>query len=147
MNKYKVTKKFGHDRGYSCAFRQWKAQSDCKYLHGYSLAFEITLCSEKLNEHNWVYDFGDFEFLKTWLKDNFDHKLIVAEDDPELELIMKLDKSMANINVVSKISCEAFAQMTFEFIENHIKTLSDELTVEYVTVSEHQANSATYSKK
>ena len=147
MNKYKVTKKFGHDRGYSCAFRQWKAQSDCKFLHGYSLSFEIALCSDQLNEHNWVYDFGDFDFLKKWLKNNFDHKLIVAEDDPELEMIMKLDKSMANVNIVPKISCEAFAQMTYEFIDNHIKSLSSGLRVDYVTVSEHQANSATYSKK
>ena len=60
---YKVTKKFGHDRGYSCAFRQWNAQSNCKYIHGYSLAFEVGLSSNQLNEQNWVYDFGNFNFF------------------------------------------------------------------------------------
>ena len=34
MSTYKVEKYFGHDRGYSCAFRQWGAKSDCRLLHG-----------------------------------------------------------------------------------------------------------------
>jgi len=143
---YRVTKKFGHDRGYSCAFRQWNAQSDCKYIHGYSLAFEVGLSSNQLNEHNWVYDFGDFNFLKEWLQNNFDHKLILAQDDPELEQLAKLNQVSANIVIVPKISCEAFAQMTYDFIDDHIKSLGHKIMVEYVTVSEHQANSATYSK-
>ena len=94
---YRVIKRFGHDRGYSCAFRQWNAQSDCKYIHGYSLAFEVALSSNQLNEQNWVYDFGNFNFLKEWLQNNFDHKFIVAKDDPELEELVKLDKISANI--------------------------------------------------
>ena len=43
MSTYKVEKYFGHDRGYSCAFRQWGAKSDCRLLHGYSLSFTCLL--------------------------------------------------------------------------------------------------------
>ena len=37
MKTFQVIKTFGAERGFSCAFRQWKADSDCKYIHGYSL--------------------------------------------------------------------------------------------------------------
>ena len=44
--------------GFSTTFRQWKANSHCKYIHGYSLSFKLTFKSETLNEYNWVQDFG-----------------------------------------------------------------------------------------
>ena len=56
------------------------------------MAFEVGLSSNQLNEQNWVYDFGNFNFLKEWLQNNFDHKLILAQDDPELEELVKLDQ-------------------------------------------------------
>ena len=84
---YRVTKTYGPERGFSCAFRQWSAKSNCKYLHGYSLGFKIVLESVSLDINNWVYDFGKFTFLEEWLKDNFDHTLLVAKDDPEIDLI------------------------------------------------------------
>ena len=49
MPKYKITKTFGHDSGYSCAFRQWNAKSNCSKIHGYSLGFEINLISHQLD--------------------------------------------------------------------------------------------------
>ena len=52
MSTYKVEKYFGHDRGYSCAFRQWGAKSDCRLLHGYSLSFTICLSSSSLTKDN-----------------------------------------------------------------------------------------------
>lgn len=38
---YRSTKTYGHNAGLSCAFRQWKANSHCKYLHGYALSFKF----------------------------------------------------------------------------------------------------------
>ena len=91
MPKYKITKTFGHDSGYSCAFRQWNAKSNCSKIHGYSLGFEINLISHQLDENNWVFNFGDFKFLKKWLRDNFDHTLLIAKDDPFKEKFLELD--------------------------------------------------------
>lgn len=31
---YQSTKTYGHDRGFSCAFRQWRADSHCRLIHG-----------------------------------------------------------------------------------------------------------------
>ena len=108
---YKVTKTYGHDRGYSCAFRQWSAESNCKYLHGYSLGFKITLQSPTLDINNWVYDFGNFSFLENWLIQNFDHTLLVAKNDPEKEMLMLLNNKVARVIELEKISCEYFLSL------------------------------------
>ena len=137
---YRVTKNYGHNRGFSCAFRQWSADSHCKNLHGYSLGFKIVLESPALNINNWVYDFGNFEFLDKWLSENFDHTLLIAKDDPEFELLMSLNNVTAKVIVLDKISCEYFAEMTFKFIQQSLAKLDVEVVS--VEVSEHESNSA-----
>ena len=141
---YKVTKTYGHDRGYSCAFRQWSAESNCKYLHGYSLGFKITLQSPTLDINNWVYDFGNFSFLENWLTQNFDHTLLVAKNDPEKEMLMLLNNKVARVIELEKISCEYFAEMTFRYIDNHLSNI--DVKVISVEVSEHGSNAAIYTK-
>ena len=44
MSKFKSTKTYKSNKGFSCTFRQFKATSHCKYLHGYSL--EINLVAD-----------------------------------------------------------------------------------------------------
>lgn len=139
---YRVTKNYGHNRGFSCAFRQWSANSHCKNLHGYSLGFKIVLESPTLDINNWVYDFGNFEFLDKWLSENFDHTLLIAKDDPELELLKSLHKVAAKVIVLDKISCEYFAEITFKFIQQYLAELDVEVVS--VEVSEHESNSASF---
>ena len=141
---YKVTKTYGHDRGYSCAFRQWSAESNGKYLHGYSLGFKITLQSPTLDINNWVYDFGNFSFLENWLTQNFDHTLLVAKNDPEKEMLMLLNNKVARVIELEKISCEYFAEMTFKYIDNHLSNIDVEVIS--VQVSEHGSNAGIYTK-
>ena len=139
---YRVTKNYGHDKGFSCAFRQWSANSHCKNLHGYSLGFKIVLESPTLDINNWVYDFGNFSFLDKWLTENFDHTLLIAKDDPEFELLMSLNDRAAKIIVLEKVSCESFAEMTYKFIEKELASMN--IKVVSVDVSEHGSNAASY---
>ena len=139
---YKVTKTYGPERGFSCAFRQWSSNTNCQYLHGYSLGFSIELESNSLDINNWVYDFGKFSFLETWLKERFDHTLLESKTDPELDLIKSLNHKAAKIVELEKISCEYFAEITFKFLEEHFSNL--DVTVNSVIVSEHSSNSAGY---
>ena len=139
---YRVTKNYGHDRGFSCAFRQWAADSHCKNIHGYSLGFKIVLESPTLDINNWVYDFGNFTFLDKWLSENFDHTLLIAKDDPEFDLLMSLNDRAAKIVVLDKVSCESFAEMTYKFIEKELA--SKNIKVVSVDVSEHGSNAASY---
>ena len=82
--KHKSTKTYGNDRGFSCAFRQALADSHCSLVHGYSLGFRFEFEAFELDEKNWVYDFGNCKWIKQYLEDNFDHKLAVDKNDPNL---------------------------------------------------------------
>ena len=91
-----------------------------------------------------MYDFGSFDFLKSFLKKNFDHTLLVASDDPEKDQLQQLDGTVANVIILPKISCEMFAEMTFKFIKTYFLDNDIEVDIEYVKVAEHEGNSATY---
>ena len=41
----------------STAFRQWKADSHCKLIHGYRLQCKLWFTAEELDDKNWIYDF------------------------------------------------------------------------------------------
>ena len=42
----------------STAFRQPRAESHCRYIHGYQLKAEVTFACNELDGNNWVFDFG-----------------------------------------------------------------------------------------
>ena len=89
---YQSTKSYGHEMGFSCCFRQWRADSHCRLLHGYALAFKFIFESKTLDVRNWVVDFGGLKPLKAMLQDTFDHTLLVAEDDPKKQVLLDLDR-------------------------------------------------------
>lgn len=112
---YEVTKTYGHDLGLSCAFRQWRAESHCRFIHGYSLAFRFVFRAETLDAKGWVVDFGGLKALKARLVDLFDHKLAVAADDPMVEQLEALAKlGLAEVNTFPQgVGCEKFAQIAW----------------------------------
>ena len=138
-------KTYSHATGHSCAFRQWRADSHCNLIHGYALQFELTFGSEKLDERNWVVDFGGLKELKTWLKYMFDHTYLVASDDPEFETFVDLsNRNIIDLREVSSTGCERFAELTFDKASSIIADkYGDRCWVESVTVREHESNSAT----
>lgn len=154
---YQSTKTFGHDVGLSCAFRQWRAHSHCRFIHGYSLAIKFTFETNEPDNCGWVVDFGGLKSLKTMMEDTFDHKLLVAEDDPWKDVLLGLGESKgsrlstqlsacADIVVVPATGCEAFAKMIYECTEQWLidAGFSPRCRLVSVKVSEHGANSATY---
>ena len=142
---YQVTKTYGHELGLSCVFRQHRANSHCKYLHGYALAFDIVFETETLDARNWVIDFGSLKEVKEWLVDMFDHTLLVAADDPMYKELMRLaDSGIADIEVVDEIGCEAFAKLVYDFVSAYIATNDVACVVRKVTCREHANNSASY---
>lgn len=141
------TKKFGHDIGLSCAFRQWRAESHCRLLHGYALAFKFTFAAQELDARNWVVDFGGLKGLRRILEDNFDHTTIVAEDDPEIEWFREADRrGICRLVVFPAGGCEKFAEMVFEVAEQWLLDagFAPRCTLVAVEVSEHGANSAIF---
>lgn len=114
---YVSTKRYGHEAGFSIAYRQHRADSHCKYIHGYSLAFEFEFESPTLDIRNWVVDFGSLRTLKEFLTEHFDHTLLVAEDDPELDRIKVLDViGIAQVREVEKTGCEGIVEFLFWYV-------------------------------
>jgi 6-pyruvoyltetrahydropterin/6-carboxytetrahydropterin synthase len=145
---YYSTKTYGHEIGLSAAFRQWRAESHCRLIHGYSLAIKFVFESEDLDVRNWVVDFGSLKSLKGWLESTFDHTLLVAEDDPEKDLFVALDNAgVARIVVVPATGCEAFAELIHECTTVWLKDngYSPRVRLTSVEVKEHGANSAIFT--
>jgi len=143
--KYQVIKTYGHEQGLSCVFRQWRADSHCNQLHGYALSFSITFETDELDARDWVIDFGSLKPVKEWLQDMFDHKMLLAADDPAFEDLFHLSAlRLATINVVPKIGCESFAYTVWAYITQWLALVNPKVKCVCVRVSEHQGNSAAF---
>lgn len=146
---YKSTKKYGHDVGLSCCFRQHRAtHSHCSKLHGYAIAVKLVFVSPTLDERNWVMDFGALGPVKKFLQDTFDHKLVLAADDPILTdgQYHVLDR-IADVAILPNVGCEAFAEYIYNWVTDWLSSnIEHSVILESVEVSEHGANSAIYTK-
>lgn len=149
------TKTFQHSAGFSVAFRQWRADSHCRHLHGYALKIRLTFGCHHLDYRNWCVDFGGLKVVKEWLEDQYDHRTIIAYDDPHLSQFQGLDKlGVISLRTVPHVGCEAFAMFIFQFLEQTVFKISgdktpnglfgqqDRIWIESVEVSEHESNSA-----
>jgi len=144
---YQVKKHFGHELGLSACFRQWRAESHCRHLHGYALAFTFVFECDKLDDRGWVIDFGSLKGLKRRLETAFDHRLCIADDDPHLTSLMTLaEADCANPNVMHAVGCEAFARMGYQMASQEVFNAGLDPRVRVVSCecAEHGANSATY---
>jgi len=102
----------------------------------------------ELDHRNWVVDFGGLKQLKQMLEEKFDHKTVIAADDPKLDFFLKgQEEGVLSLTVAPEgVGCEMFAYMGFEMAEEVIANLglADRVTVLSCEVSEHGSNSALY---
>ena len=162
MKKFYSTKTYGNDRGFSCCFRQWRStHSHCSLLHGYSIGIRLVFECDTLDERNWVMDFGGLKEFKQWADHLFDHTLLVAQDDPQLEYFQEMAKigsiepgsvsALCDLRVVPAVGCERFAELAYnkmqEIIDASISAgtaLNPTVRVKSVEVFEHAGNSAIF---
>lgn len=144
---YQVIKTYGHDLGWSAIFRQPFASSHCRWLHGYPLAFRLLFEAETLDSNNWVIDFGSLKPIKDWLQETFDHRLLIAENDPMLDSLALLEQDdLASHLVVPSVGCEGFAKYVYDHVAEWLFSLDlpNDPRLVSVEVAEHGANSAIY---
>ena len=130
MAKYLSTKTWGNDRGLSCCFRQWRStHSHCSLLHGYSIGIKLIFESETLDDRNWVMDFGGLKAFKDWAEHMFDHTLIIAKDDPHLDMFLKMAElglqdrgGVCDLRLVEGVGCEKFAELAYNVMTDILKT-------------------------
>jgi 6-pyruvoyltetrahydropterin/6-carboxytetrahydropterin synthase len=148
-----VTKTYGHNLGLSACFRQPRAHSHCKALHGYALEIAVTFgCPDDMvTEQGWVFDFGGLKPLKAWLSENFDHKTLVAADDPERGAFTALhERGIIDMIILEKgVGCENFAIFVRDWIQSNILDNSEDALIRNVRllsvrVREHGGNEAAW---
>lgn len=154
MATFQATKLFD---GFSTVFRQWRADgTHCKYLHGYGISFRVWFEGD-LDYRNWVWDFGgmkratekiDGKSPKEWMDYMFDHTVIVAQDDPELETYVNLDlKGIAQVRVLQATGAEKFAEFLFHKLNTFVqRETQGRVRVVQVEFREHEKNTAIYKE-
>lgn len=141
--------------GLTVCFRQFEAETKCKFLHGYALKFKITFESENLDSNNWVVDFGFLKSsvrggnktFKEWFSEFFDHTTLISNKDPELETFQMLHrKKIIDILVLTDVSCERFAEFVFNFLNKRMNLITKNDSCRLVSVEciENEKNSAIY---
>ena len=152
MGKFQSSKVFD---GFSTVFRQWKADTThCRFVHGYGISFKVYFEGD-LDHRNWVWDFGGMKRAKTlidgkqpkaWMDYMFDHTLIVAQDDPEVEAFKQMDTAgVAQVRVIPATGAEKFAEYIYTKLNAFVKTETDgRVKVTKVKFMEHGKNAACY---
>jgi len=145
MNKFISTKVI--ELG-SSAFRQWRAtHSHCQFVHGYQLKAKFWFGCTELDNKNWAADFGDLKDLKQELQRTFDHKLLIAADDPLLPEFKALEQKGAVLLSIFEegVGIERAAEHCFRTASKFIREkYGNRVWVSKVEVFEHEDNSAIY---
>jgi 6-pyruvoyltetrahydropterin/6-carboxytetrahydropterin synthase len=117
MRSYKFTSTKEYHDAFPCAYRQWRADSHCQYIHGYSFTIKLYFGTDTLDARNWAADYGGLRELKQELERQFDHALLVSEDDPELEWYKEAQKrGIAKLTILPRLGCEGLADSIYRFI-------------------------------
>ncbi len=143
MAHYTSTKNF---TGFPCTHRQWKADSHCKYVHGYSRSFYFEFACSEMTDEFWVMDFGGLKEVKKWLEHMFDHTFLIASDDPYLEKFEQMNKDgVIQLRVLPNPGMEGTAKYVFDKVDQMVKEQTDNrVWVTKVEVRENEKNSAFY---
>ncbi len=128
----------------SCAFRQWSADSHCRFVHGYQLKAKFWFGANELDHKNWVVDFAGLKGLKALLNNQFDHTLCIASNDPLLLMFQELDsRGGCDLRIMDGVGIEMTAKWCLEVGDKFVRELTNNRCwVEAVEVFEHEANSA-----
>ncbi|MCT4643232.1 MAG: 6-carboxytetrahydropterin synthase [Bacteriovoracaceae bacterium] len=143
MAIYKSTKRFS---GFPCTHRQWRADSHCRFVHGYSREFYFEFASKSMTDEFWVMDFGGLKDVKAWLEDMFDHTFLSSEDDPYLETFKQLDEQgVIQLRVLPNAGMEGTAKFVYDHVSKMVeKKTKGRVWITKVEVRENEKNSAFY---
>lgn len=138
--KYVSTKTYDVDQEFSCVFRQWRSRhSHRSLLHGHSIGFRLVFESDSLDACNWVIDSDGLKAFHDWAKYTFDHTLLIARDDPHIDLF----KSWADLGLQGRggicdlriledgVGCEKFAQLAYEEMSRILRKFQDDEHYEF----------------
>jgi hypothetical protein len=92
LYKYTSTKEY-HD-AFPCAYRQWRADSHCNLIHGYSFSMKFYFGTDSLDVRNWAADYGGLKELKSRVFGN--KPAIPANTKANIEIYQENGKALYN---------------------------------------------------
>lgn len=114
---YKFTSTKEYVDAFPVAYRQWRADSHCNVIHGYSFTMKFYFGANDLDARQWACDYGGLRELKDFLEDYFDHTLLVAEDDPHLDWYKEAEsRGIAKLTILPNLGCECLADMLYKYV-------------------------------
>lgn len=128
----------------STVFRQWRADSHCNQLHGYSLGIRMVFEGEVDDKH-WVVDFGSLKAIRKQFEWWFDHTTIVSSDDPLLHMYYDMaNAGMCTLRVTDATGCEYFANLCRDEVNLWLKTsrYAGRVRLAELYLYEHEKNGA-----
>ena len=123
MSTYTCTKRFPE---ICVAHRNHKAKSHCSFVHGYARTVELTFEGE-LDENGWVLDYGNLKNIRHFLNEQWDHRLLLSDDDPLLEDFKALEKKGAvYLNIMDSTkghspTIEGSCKFVADFVKEELK--------------------------
>ena len=119
--KHRVTKQFK----FEMAHRLPSHKGACKYVHGHSYVVDVTVEAEsRLNENGMVLDFSLLKQICNKLFDNWDHALMLQQNDP-LYLVLKENGLLSGENKIVDLmlvpyepTAENMAKFIYDYLEN-----------------------------
>lgn len=94
-------------------------------------------------------DFGGLSEVKALLLDLFDHKTLVAADDPAIAVFEDLAvQGLIELRILERVGCESFAKHIFDVVSQWLRAQPTKSHIELaaVEVFEHEGNAARYEK-
>lgn len=153
---FKSTKKFGP---ISTCHRNWHAANNpnrnsqhCSFIHGYSRYIKFWFAGE-IDNCQWVVDFGNLKDVKQKIEEWWDHAVLIASDDPEIETLKELDKNklikLTVIDVENGLNWGPGIEGSCKHIFDNITPIIFEKTlgkawIEKIEIWEHENNSAIF---
>lgn len=150
------TKKFGP---ISTCHRNWHAANNpnrdsrhCSYIHGYSRYIKFWF-KGNYDTCQWVVDFGNLKDVKKLLEEWWDHAVLIASDDPEIEILKELnDRELIKLTIIdvnNGLEWGPGIEGSCKHVFDNIMPIIFEKTcgqawIEKIEIWEHENNSAIY---
>lgn len=115
----------------SVSHRHWRAPTHCAYIHGYARTTEVTIGCDALDTHGWVFDLGALRPVRSFLEQAWDHRVLVADDDPLLADLQALEaKGGLRLHVMDTSrgwgpTLESSCQFVFDHTDSLVREASN----------------------
>lgn len=128
----------GREIHFSYGHRILNHQGKCARVHGHNGRAVVEVSAEKLDSLGMVVDFYQIrETIGKWIDDTLDHRLILADNDPLVDVLRKAGESLMVMR--DNPTAEAIAKLIFD------EAKKKGLPVSRVTVWETENSFASYA--